>query len=94
MTRQLLNLGPRGLHAFDPADDTVVTCTEGSVWVTLDDDVRDIVLERGESFTAPAGRRAVVYAFEVSVVALRARATQEDATPAVRRGRTTAQVAV
>ncbi|MBC5764268.1 DUF2917 domain-containing protein [Ramlibacter albus] len=94
MNRQLLNFGPRGLHALTESVDTLITCTRGSVWVTLDDDVRDYVLETGDTFRAPAGRRTVVYAFEVSVVALQPADPRAVRTPSVGAVRTTAQVAV
>lgn len=91
---QLVNLGPRGIHAFRPGEATAITVNRGSVWVTLDNDERDIVLEPGESFEAPAGRRIVLYAFEVSLVALRpAELAQPVHTPR-HPSRTTAQVAV
>ena len=94
MAREILNFGPRGLRSVREDFDTLVTCTRGSVWVTLDDDVRDFVLEAGESFRVPARKRAVVYAFEVSVVALQPAPAQGARTSAGRAVRTTAQVAV
>ena len=42
----------------------------GSVWVTQDHDLRDVVLNPGESFTIDASGRALVQAFEPSRVAL------------------------
>jgi hypothetical protein len=40
------------------------------VWVTLDGDPRDYVLEPGESFTTQEHSRALVYALERSRVSL------------------------
>jgi hypothetical protein len=47
-----------------------IECEVGSVWVTLDGDQRDIVLERGERFVSPSHRRALVSALEPSRVAV------------------------
>ena len=72
-----------------------VECREGSVWITLDHDPRDIVLERGEAFEHDGERRALVYAFEPSTLELRpAQPLPEPAYRAGQRPRTTAQVAV
>jgi hypothetical protein len=46
----------------------------GSLWVTLDNDPRDIVLATGESFQLPPGRRALVYALDDAVLVLQQRA--------------------
>src|SRR4051812_21935006 len=95
-TRQLLNLGHRGVQSIEEDGDTQITCTRGSIWLTLDNDSRDIVLEAGESFTVAGGERVVVYAFEVSTVEVRSAAPE--AGPAGhlrgRLPRTTAQVRV
>lgn len=42
----------------------------GTLWLTLDDDLRDIVLAAGESFEVPPGRRALVYALDDAVLEL------------------------
>ncbi len=47
-----------------------VKCLEGALWVTLDHDRRDIVLEPGEAFTTPADRGGIVYALKPSRMAL------------------------
>lgn len=91
---ELVNLGPRGVHAFTAAQPLTVCVSRGSVWVTLDNDGRDIVLEPGESFAVPAGRRVVVYAFEVSLVALRPAEAAAAAHLPRHPPRTTAQVTV
>ena len=47
-----------------------VECHTGSVWITQDRDVRDIVLEPGEHFTPVPGRHAIAYALGNATLAL------------------------
>jgi hypothetical protein len=42
----------------------------GTLWLTLDNDPRDIVLADGESFQLPPRRRALVYALDDAVLVL------------------------
>lgn len=41
-----------------------VICHSGSVWITQDDDDRDIVLDAGQRFTTASPSAAVLYALE------------------------------
>jgi hypothetical protein len=70
-----VSLGRQGL--FDIADAAGVTlrCDKGSVWLTLDDDPRDIVLEAGEVYSTDEHRHALVYALSAATITLQA-ATQ------------------
>lgn len=43
-----------------------VECLEGCVWITLDRDKRDTVLEAGESYSADHQSRALVHALVAS----------------------------
>jgi hypothetical protein len=61
-----LRLARRGLYEIPDVSGVDVACHEGSVWITLDDDPRDIILERGGSFRGTQRRRALIYAFEAS----------------------------
>lgn len=47
-----------------------ILCTAGSLWLTLDRDMRDVVLQPGDSFTPDSPRRLLLYAFEPSTFAL------------------------
>lgn len=62
---------------FDIADASGVTlrCDSGDLWITLDDDPRDIVLRAGEVFATDQRRRALVYALGASSLTLEAKAT-------------------
>jgi hypothetical protein len=57
---------------FDVTDAAGVTilCREGSLWVTLDGDPRDIVLDAGASFTPSDHRRALIYALAPASLSL------------------------
>jgi hypothetical protein len=43
-----------------------LTCVAGCVWITVDHDPRDIVLDAGESFEASNDERVLVYGLEDS----------------------------
>ncbi len=66
-----LSLPARAIHALRDAQGHQLTCHQGCLWVTLDHDPRDIILEPGQSFTLPDSRRAVIYALEDSRLAVR-----------------------
>lgn len=48
-----------------------LACREGTLWLTLDHDLRDIVLEEGQSFTGTQHRRALVYALKPACLTVR-----------------------
>lgn len=45
-----------------------VECLGGCVWITLDGDRRDIVVEGGQAFTADRDQRALIHALEASLL--------------------------
>lgn len=47
-----------------------IECLDGSVWVTLDCDLRDVVLEAGQVFVVNPNHRALVQALDASRVRL------------------------
>ena len=57
-----LQLQPRALYTVDDASQVRLSCREGALWITLDNDERDFVIEAGEDFTTSEHRRALVYA--------------------------------
>lgn len=72
-----LDLQYRALFSLTDAAGVRIDCDAGSVWLTLDNDPRDIVLEAGESFATPQHRRALIYAMEPSRLRLRCAAAQK-----------------
>lgn len=93
---QAIELTARQICEIADASTHRIECVAGCVWITLDHDERDIVLERGDSFVATESARALVYAFEPARLLLRSvepsRALVHDTSG--QRARTTAQVAV
>ena len=69
--RHQVPLAPRGLFELPDASGLEIGCTQGSLWVTLDNDRRDIILEPGQSFFTTEHRRALVYAFGASTLEVR-----------------------
>lgn len=65
-----LQLAHHAIYSLPDAAGIQIGCTEGTVWLTLDDDPRDIILEAGEVFTAPEHRRALIYALQPSRISL------------------------
>lgn len=63
-------------HAID------IECTDGALWITLDHDRRDIVLEPGQRFRSDSHRRALVAALEPSCVRFSAAELSVAARPA------------
>ena len=57
-----LSLEPKALFNVSDAAGVQILCRSGSLWVTLDGDPRDIVLDAGDQFTATEHRRALIYA--------------------------------
>jgi hypothetical protein len=57
-----LSLEPKALFNVSNASGVQILCRSGSLWVTLDGDLNDIVLDAGDQFTATEHRRALIYA--------------------------------
>ena len=87
-----VSLAHRALFSLADAAGAQITCREGSVWLTLDDDARDVILHPGQTFSTTEHRRALVYALEASsirvasamVAAPAAQARQRTQNPATR----------
>lgn len=50
-----------------------IICDSGNIWITQDNDRRDIILQRGDSFTLDRAGQALIHAFEASAVAVKAK---------------------
>ena len=61
-----LQLGSRALYSVDDASEVRFSCREGALWITLDNDPRDVVIEAGGEFSTGERRRALVYALQPS----------------------------
>ena len=71
-----VSLPTRAVFAVPDGAGVGIECRSGSVWVTLDRDPRDIVLEPGERFESTDHRRVLVSALVSSCI------TVSDAQPA------------
>ncbi len=69
-TPKELHLPHHAIHSLPDAAGVQIGCIEGTVWLTLDGDARDIILEAGEVFAAPEHRRALIYALQPSRISL------------------------
>ncbi len=65
-----LSLPRRAVFAVPDGAGVGIACRSGSVWITLDHDVRDIVLAPGERFEGSGHRRMLVSALEASCIAV------------------------
>ncbi len=63
-----LSLPKRAVFAVPDGAGVGIACRSGSVWVTLDRDLRDIVLAPGERFEGTDHRRVLVSALEASCI--------------------------
>lgn len=68
-----LRLAHQATYSVADAAGVQLACREGTVWVTLDNDPRDYVLEAGDSFMTQEHRRALVYAIAPARISLEAR---------------------
>ncbi|HEX2544637.1 MAG TPA: DUF2917 domain-containing protein [Ramlibacter sp.] len=67
-----VSLPARQLFEIPDASLAAIRCTAGHLWLTLDHDPRDVILAPGDSFSADAPRRALLYALEPSAFVLEA----------------------
>ena len=67
-----VSLPARQLFEIPDASLADIRCTAGCLWLTLDNDPRDVILESGDSFAADGPKRALLYAIEPSAFLLAA----------------------
>jgi hypothetical protein len=81
--RGRIALDAKAMFAVGDAAGIEVACLGGSVWITLDHDSRDVILQAGEVFCTTEHRKLLVYAFQDAVVSVRDRLAAPQ--PGVRR---------
>lgn len=59
-----------GIFEVKQALGFTIECLEGSVWITLDGDLRDLVLDAGQSCKIDSERRALIQALDTARVRL------------------------
>ena len=67
-----LNLRRHAAFSVPDAANVRIACIEGTVWITLDNDPRDIVLESCGIFITSEHRRAVICALKPSTITVAA----------------------
>lgn len=67
-----LNLRKQAILTVPDASKVRIGVTDGSIWITLDNDTKDYVLESCGVFTTKEPRRAVVYALQPSSITVSA----------------------
>jgi DUF2917 family protein len=80
-----LDLQAHQVVRFDDAVDTRVVCLRGQVWITQDDDPRDIVLGPGDDFTLDRRGLALATALRASSIRMERPLAREAAARRLRR---------
>jgi hypothetical protein len=65
-----LRLEHKALYSLPDASELAVTCEEGAVWLTVDGDLQDYVLEAGETFETQDHGRVLIYALADSRISI------------------------
>jgi hypothetical protein len=63
-----LRLAARSVRAIEGRKGLQITVVGGTVWLTQEEDNRDIILTRGQSFILDRKGRAVVYALKEAAI--------------------------
>ncbi len=71
------DLAPREMVKLEGARGTTLRVTRGTLWLTLEGDLRDIVLAAGDSFTIDRGGLTLVEAQDSATVCVLARHVDE-----------------
>jgi hypothetical protein len=59
-----VSLKARDVQRIDDGRGLSITCLKGSIWITQDRDLRDIILGAGQSFVLDRNGLTVVFAFD------------------------------
>ena len=68
-----VSLPAKQLFEITDASSARILCTAGCLWLTLEDEPRDVILEAAETFETAEARRALLYAIQPSAFVLAAR---------------------
>ena len=71
--RLSMSLPKKAIFTLPDAHEVDIECQSGVLWITIDHDPRDIVLEPGEHFRSASHERALVAALQPSCVRFSAR---------------------
>ena len=74
-----IGLAKDGFLTLSEVDGVEIGCETGSLWITQDSDLRDVVLAAGERFMPDRAAKVLVHALQPSMV--RARSLPEPARP-------------
>lgn len=83
---KIWDLAPGELVQLDGARGTTLRVTRGTLWITLENDVRDVVLAAGDTFTIDRGGLTLVEAQNKATVCVLARHVTELRRRGERRG--------
>ena len=81
------DLAPQELVKLDGARGTTLRVTRGTLWITLEDDTRDVVLQGGDVFTIDRGGLTLVEAQGRATVCVMGRPIDEVHVPSGRTAR-------
>lgn len=76
-----LSLERNALFNVPDAAGMHIVCLDGSVWITLDNDYDDYVLEAGHTFSTTRHTRALIYAMRASSIAVTAKTVAQSSSP-------------
>jgi hypothetical protein len=74
---KIWELAPGEMVQLDGARGTTLRVTRGTLWLTLEDDTRDVILAAGESFTIDRGGLTLIEAQDAAMVCVLARHVEE-----------------
>ena len=76
-----VDLPRRAMLTLPDAAAVQIECRSGSLWITLDGDPRDFIVEAGERFTTDTHRPAIVYALQPASLMVQPRQPSRPAAP-------------